>query len=158
MQNGRRVKPRLSVLGGGGRPSLDYDDYETDESGNLVFYSAEQGSAAGASASKPDSSLKGLLSEFVQLLKKTNETAGGDGVEVVKRLFKYCSLHLSIVDPKRSKCPSSVALILFFYSKNQDTTAPTLTIASLALKSINDDKKMIKMIKRQMIKGQGVIF
>ena len=104
MQNGRRVKPRLSVLGGGGRPSLDYDDYETDESGNLVFYSAEQGSA-GASASKPDSSLKGLLSEFVQLLKKTNETAGGDGVEVVKRLFKYCSLHLSIVDPKRSKMP-----------------------------------------------------
>ena len=116
MQNGRRVKPRLSVLGGGGRPSLDYDDYETDESGNLVFYSAEQGSA-GASASKPDSSLKGLLSDFVQLLKKTNETAGGDGVEVVKRLFKYCSLHLSIVDPKRSDCPSSVALILFFYSK-----------------------------------------
>ena len=114
MQNGRRVKPRLSVLGGGGRPSLDYDDYETDESGNLVFYSAEQGSA-GASASKPDSSLKGLLSDFVQLLKKTNETAGGDGVEVVKRLFKYCSLNLSIVDPKRSKCPSSVAFILFFY-------------------------------------------
>ena len=140
MQNGRRVKPRLSVLGGGGRPSLDYDDYETDESGNLVFYSAEQGSA-GASASKPDSSLKGLLSEFVQLLKKTNETAGGDGVEVVKRLFKYCSLHLSIVDPKRSKYPSSVTLILFFYSKNQDTTVPTLTIASLALKSINDDKR-----------------
>ena len=139
MQNGRRVKPRLSVLGGGGRPSLDYDDYETDESGNLVFYSAEQGSA-GASASKPDSSLKGLLSEFVQLLKKTNETAGGDGVEVVKRLFKYCSLHLFIVDPKRSKCLSSVALILLFYSKNQDTTAPTLTIASLALKSIDDKK------------------
>ena len=94
MQNGRRVKPRVSVLGGGGRPSLDYDDYDTDESGNLVFYSAEQGNAAAASASKPESSLKGLLSDFVQLLKKTNETAGGDGVEVVKRLFKYCSLHM----------------------------------------------------------------
>ena len=91
MQNGRRVKPRLSVLGGGGRPSLDYDDYETDESGNLVFYSAEQGSAAGASASKPDSSLKGLLSEFRSAAQKDKRDSGrrwgGSGQEAFQVLL-----------------------------------------------------------------------
>jgi len=118
LKNGRRVKPRLSVLGGGGRPSLDYDDYETDESGNLVFYSAEQGSA-GASASKPDSSLKGLLSEFVQLLKKTNETAGGDGVEVVKRLF-----NAAVSVSERSDTDDSVFMIW---------TVPTSLLAAAGL-------------------------
>ena len=79
-QKSRRIKPRLQYSGGG--PPLDYDDYDTDEHGNLVFYG---GGGGGEGVQVPQNqplevefSLKNTLKEFINDL-KSKVDGGGPG-------------------------------------------------------------------------------
>jgi len=82
----RRIKPRLQISGG---PPLDYDDYDTDEHGNLVFYGGGANPDLQQQQQQPlevEFNLKNTLKEFLNDLKgNANET--DNEVDVLQRLF-----------------------------------------------------------------------